>query len=58
MAEEIIALVRSAALALSEVINEPANRFTKEHIAKIMPITIEFMSAVSTAAAKKLRLAF
>jgi hypothetical protein len=51
-AEKIIDLVRDAACLLSGIINDNANKFTKDHISKLMPATIEFMSAMSMATAK------
>jgi hypothetical protein len=49
--QEIISMVKKAANSLSDTINEQG-KFTKEHISKLMPITIEFMSAMSMASAK------
>jgi hypothetical protein len=49
---QIIELVKSAALSLSAIVNDNANKFTKDQISKLMPTTIEFMSAMSLATAK------
>jgi hypothetical protein len=51
-AVKIIDLVREAALSLSAILNDNANRFTKDHISKLMPTTIQFMSAMSMATTK------
>lgn len=50
--EQLISIVKRAALGLSNIINEPNNKFTKDQIAKLMPITVEFMSAMSLATSK------
>jgi hypothetical protein len=51
-AHEILDLVKAAAHALSQTVMDSANKFTKDQIAKVMPISIDFMAAMSLATAK------